>query len=198
MKRLILILLCIFIVSEVYSQENKKLNTNIPDGYGSLTWGTNLSKARENIAGKLVFTDEKSTIISKDGHLRYQYGFFYIDPAIKAFDKGESPDAKDQPDDEGKLFYVSLKFPYLSLKEVKEKITEKYGESTNDNIIKNRGAIAWDSAKTIIIMWVDRYEKKPYCRRITYLSKEIAKELNEYNTKVFNKVELELIRKLNP
>jgi hypothetical protein len=61
-----------------------------------------------------------------------------------------------------------------------------------------QGALAWNGEKTIIIMWVDRYEDKPYCGRITYVSKEISKELNEYNLRVFNRVEREIIRKLTP
>lgn len=84
------------------------------------------------------------------------------------------------------------------MKEVMEKMQTKYGEATMSNIKDNQGALAWDSEKTIVIVWIDRYEKKPFCRRITYLSKEIAKELNTYVEQVFNKAELDLIKQLNP
>jgi hypothetical protein len=47
-------------------------------------------------------------------------------------------------------------------------------------------------------MWVDRYKKKPYCRRVVYISKKISKELNDYTYRLFNKTEMDLVKKLNP
>jgi len=179
---------------------------NLPDGYGNISWGTMLSDARDKINGKLAYTDERKIILSKDGELQYIYGFFYIDPAaipdgVEKKEESSAPAGTASPEekkDEGKLFYVALKFPYIAMDDVKKKLTEKYGESSSENMKDNQGAMAWDSDNTIIIMWVDRYEKKPFCRRITYISKEIAKELNEYQFKVFNKTELEILKKLNP
>lgn len=213
MKRSIVLILLVLISMTSLAQEDKrtpadtaekKKTSAIPDGYGSLTWGTLLSQVKEKITGKLVFTDEKKVIISRDGNLEYRYGFFYIDPAVApATEKkppegtaGTAPPAEKK--DEGKLFYVSLQFPYLSMKEVMDKMEAKYGEATSSNIKDNQGALAWDSEKTIIIVWIDRYEKKPFCRRITYLSKAIAKELNTYVDQAFNKAELDLIKQLNP
>lgn len=184
--------------------EKKKKTSSLPEGYGSLTWGTLLSDAKEKITGKLVYTDEKKIIISKDGNLEYRYGFFYIDPAMKKVmgektaEKAETGTKETPKKDEGKLFYVSLHFPYLSMKEVMDKMKAKYGEARSSNIKDNQGALAWDSEKTIIVVWIDRYEKKPFCRRITYLSKDIARELNDYVNRTFNKAELELIKQLNP
>ncbi len=209
MKRTLFIALILFLAGSLYSQEKKggteKKSTGsksaIPEGYGNLKWGVTLGKAKEGIAGKLAFTDEKTEIISRDGNLEYQYGFFYIDPAVTAMEKGDSgQERKGGADekDEGVLYFVSLKFPYLLLKEVRDKIEEKYGPSTNEYMSKGRGAIAWDSEKSLVVMWVDKYGNNSYCRRITYLSKDIAKDLNKYQTRVFNKNELELIRKLNP
>ena len=187
------------------SEAPKKTETaksSIPAGYGSVTWGTLLSKARKDITGKLAFTDERTQIISRDGHLEYHYGFFYVDPAVVSAETADT--AKDKKDknegiaDEGTLFFVSLKFPYLSMKEVRKKLEDRFGPSTNENIVKNQGAIAWDSEKTLVVMWIDRYRNNPYCRRITYLSKDTVKQLNEYTGRMFSKVELDLIKKLNP
>lgn len=183
-------------------KKENKITANLPEGYSSIKWGTLLSKAREGISGKLVFTDEKTIIISKDGELEYHYGFFYVDPAVvgtdeKNKDKEAAPTGVEQKDDEGKLFYVALKFPYLAMQDVRKKIEEKYGPSTNENLHNNQGAVGWNGDKTIVIMWVDRYENKPYCRRIIYVSKDIAKELDDYVYKMFNKVEIDLIKKLN-
>lgn len=178
----------------------------IPDGYGNLSWGIYLSEAKDKIAGALTYTDDKRVIVSKDKELEYHYGFFYKEPsADKAEIKKEETAAGTdkqaetvQEKDEGRLFYVSISFPYLDKDKVYEKILKKYGKHTGENIKDNQGAIAWDSQNTVIIMWVDRYEKKPYCRRIIYISKPISKELNEYTNTIFNKSEIELIKKMNP
>ena len=188
----------------------------LPEGYANLTWGTYLSDAKERISGIITFTDDKKVIVSRDGDLEYYYGFFYREPEVS--DKktaGETagaeenrtaaggagtnqPDQKSPEKDEGKLFYVSLNFPYLDRDVVYEKIRKKYGTHTGETIKDNQGAIAWDSDKTVVLMWVDRYGKKPYCRRIIYISKDISKELNDYTHTIFNKTEIDLIKKLNP
>lgn len=171
----------------------------IADGYGGLLWGTILSEAKDKIEGKLFFSDDQKIIISKDGELEYHYGFFYIDPAKYAKEPVSADPADDrQAKDEGKLFYVSLKFPYLTMETVKQKLTDKYGEPTFEDVTKNTGAIAWNAEKTIIIMWVDQYEKRAFCRRISYISKETTKELNEYMESVFHQIEIDVIKKLNP
>jgi len=188
------IIILIFLAAAVFSQD-KKGSAALPGGYGSLTWGTLLSQARKNITGKLIYTDEKSIIISRDRELEYRYGFFYTETA--AAGTGKKDDTSKAPE-EGKLFYVALSFPYLSMDDVKKKLQEKYGEPTNENITDNQGALAWVSDTTIIVIWVDRYEKKAYSRRITYLSRKIARELNKYQENVFNATELELIKQLKP
>lgn len=165
------------------TKEIKKKDTRgkLPEGFDKIKWGTTLSNAKNEIRGRLYYTDDKEVIISKDGELEYKYGFFF-----------------DGKTAEGKFFYLSMKFPYLTLKEVKDRIEAKFGQPSSENISDNQGAIAWDSEKTIIIMWVDRYEKKPFSRRIIYISKEITKELNEYRRNIFNKTEIEILNKLNP
>lgn len=220
MRIFISFLFTVLFFSVLYSQEAAEAeNTEqtkqteesaIPTGYGEAVWGTFLTDVREKISGRLVFTDDKTIIKSRDGDLEYDYGFFYKDPLLT----GEKIDVSDQADDvsentddtvaaeetkdEGTLFYVSLKFPYLNQDLVYNKIKEKYGIHSSEDIKDNQGAIAWDSDKTVIVMWIDQYEGKPYCRRIVYVSKEIATQLNEYHYAVFNKREIELIRQLNP
>jgi len=181
-------------VTDIYSQskdvkekdgkekEKKSVTvTGITDGFGNLKWGTPLSEVKKGILGKLYYTDDRQIVISRDGELEYKYGFFY-----------------DNTKPEGRFFYVSLGFPYLSIEEVKSRLESKFGKPTSETVSKNQGAMAWDSEKTIIILWVDSYENKPFSRRITYLGKEIARELNEFQKNVFNKTELDIINKLNP
>lgn len=209
-------LFILFLMSAVYAQNKPADKTDpkqpektgesakIPDGYGNLTWGMYLSEARDKISGILTYTDEKKIIISKDKEMQYYYGFFYKEPSADAIPekKDETAPAGDgtaKPEkDEGKLFYVSMNFPYLDKDAVYDKIQKKYGKHTGENIKDNQGAIAWDAENTVIIMWIDRYEKKPYCRKIIYISKAISKELNEYTSTIFNKTELDLLKQINP
>ncbi|HOP28836.1 MAG TPA: hypothetical protein P5120_09335 [Spirochaetota bacterium] len=185
-----------------------KIST-LPEGYANLTWGTYLSDAKDKINGRLTYTDDKTVIISKENELQYYYGFFYKEPetaektAVKTEDTTGTADTTGNdgaapPKDEGRLFYVSLNFPYLDKDAVYEKIKTKYGVHSGETLKDNQGAIAWDSEKTVVLMWVDRYENKPYCRRIIYISKDISKELNDYTNTIFNKTEIELMKKLNP
>jgi len=165
----------------------------------------------------LTYTDDKKIIVSKDGELEYRYGFFYIDPQLTDMDiplaetdkqpeTGTDTTAGDtttdtataEKKDEGRLFYVSLNFPYLDKDVVYNKIKEKYGLHTGDNIKNNQGAIAWKSDDTIIIMWVDNYKKRPYCRRVIYISRKISKEVSTYTSNIFNRTELDLIKRINP
>lgn len=200
----------------------------IPEGYGSLVWGMYVSEAKDKITGILTYTDEKKVIVSKDGDIQYYYGFFYKEPVAekketipaevkdsKNADKkdikkeetvpGKETPAKeekkepDQEKDEGRLFYVSINFPYLDKEKVYEKIQKRYGKHTGENLKDDQGAMAWDSENTVIIMWIDQYKKKPFCRKIIYISKKISNELNEYTHSILNKTELEIYKKIkNP
>jgi hypothetical protein len=193
MKRTVLVLI-LSMALPLLSQGNK--GTAIPDGYGELTWGTALKDARDKIKGKIYFTDDEKVIQTKDGNLSYHYGFLHLDMTLLPKTDDKEPQKVEEAN--GKLFYVALKFPYLAYEDVKKKITERYGESTFDNVKKNHGYVTWVSEKTILILWVDQYEKKPFCRRITYISKDIVKELNDYVEKIFTKPEIEVLQKLTP
>lgn len=208
MKKSLIYIFCIFCIVPLFLQLSAQQNQNngdayeikspIPNGYGNLTWGVPLSEAADKIEGRISFTDDKQIIISKDGELEYWYGFFYADPA-RMPEEPKEPDAADNTvSDEGRLFFVSLKFPYLSMDTVKQKLVDKYGQETLEDIKNNSGAVAWESEQTTIIMWIDEYEKKPFCRKINYISRETIKELNDYVYRIFNKTELEVIEKLNP
>jgi len=246
MRRLYALLLILFFVSTVYSQNNPAAKTEVktdpkadvktevkaevktdaktenrdikqpadnegktekvPDGYGNLTWGMYLSETKDKLTGALTYTDDKKVIVAKDKELEYYYGFFYKQPSEEkeVIKKDEPVPGTDKQaesageKDEGRLFYVSISFPYLDKDQVYDKIQKKYGKHTGENIKDNQGAIAWDSENTIVIMWVDRYQKKPYCRRIIYISKQLSRELNEYTNTIFNKTEIEIMKKMNP
>lgn len=196
MRRIYIIFSLIFILYSIglYAQgkgtKDSKTSKNIPEGFGNVNWGTPVSAAKGQVLGKIIFSDDKKVIRSRDGDIEYLYGFFYIDPALM---KGAP-----QGSTEGKLFYVSINFPYLLMDDVRKKIEAKYGTASGETIKNNQGALLWDSDKTTIILWVDEYEDKPYSRKITYVGREIAKEINEYQKKVFNQRELEILEKLSP
>ncbi len=195
MRRIYIIFSLIFLIYSIglYAQgkgaKNSKTSKNIPEGFGNVNWGTLVSAAKGQVLGKIIFSDDKKVMRSRDGDIEYLYGFFYIDPALMKGTQGST---------EGKLFYVSINFPYLLMDDVRKKIEAKYGTASGETIKNNQGALLWDSGKTTIILWVDEYEDKPYCRKITYVGREIAKEINEYQKKVFNQRELKILEKLSP
>ncbi len=178
----------------------KKNSANIPAGFYQAKWGSSYKEVKDIIKGRLVYTNKKDIIISKekdDVEIIYKYGFFYQDPKmIPISDKKAATDDSKQPALEPKLFYVALEFPYLAYKSVSKKLIDKYGEPTIDTIKKNRGVLIWDSENTVIVLWVDSYEKQPFCRKINYISKNIAKELEKYNYQMFSKKEIQALNGL--
>jgi len=166
-------------------QNTKPQSKSIADGYGNVKWGSTYNDVKPNVLGRIAFTDEKRIIVSKDGELEYRYGFFY-------------PEINQETNQQPKLFYVVIQFPYISLDDMKKKMEEKYGPPTGESIKNNQGAYIWESESTSIIVWVDSYEKKPFCRKITYLSKVMAKDINAYHNLVFSKKEQEILKQLQP
>lgn len=176
---------------------------SVGEGFGSVTWGSAYQTVRENIAGTLKYADENRIIISQDGELSYSYGFFYRDPAMTgesepspSVQPGAGNNAQPSEGAEGKLFFVKVEFPYLAYEDVKAKYVEKFGQPQADNVVKNRGVVIWENEKTMVAVWVDEYEKKPYSRKITYMSKEIVKELADYKKLVFTKKEIDALSQL--
>ena len=177
----------------------------LPEGYGEMKWATPLEEALKTIKGKLTFTDNRKVILSREGDIEYRYGFFYrepesAEPAASTASAAPAAPAATAPDKTAEnrplLFYVSVGFPYMTLDSVLALMKERYGEPTGENMKDNRGALVWDSEKTTIVLWVDSYEKKPFCRRITYLSKDISVQVTDYQNKIFNKREIEILKTL--
>jgi hypothetical protein len=168
-------------------------------GFGGVNWGVSMTEAKKGLKGKIVFEDGKKLIVTRDGEITYRYGFFSketVKPEEGA--ASSSKQAQSQPAAEPKFFYAVSEFPYLLLPKLKEKMVAQYGEPTGDNVKKNQGAVMWDSGSGVVIVWVDAYEKKPFCRKISYISKDIAKELNTYQEELFSKKEMEVLKSLVP
>ena len=85
----------------------------------------------------------------------------------------------------------------LTIEDVRKKIEEKYGPPTGEDIKDNQGAIIWESEKTSIIMWIDRYEGRSFCKKINYVGKELAGKVNEYQKLIFNKSEIDILKRLS-
>jgi hypothetical protein len=203
MKKIFFIIVLLLVASFAYSEIKF-------DGFGNIKWGSSISDVKGGVIGKIAYTDDKKVLVSKDGDIEYLYGFFYkgpesgdmeIKPETKEEVKSEVPAEKGKETGtetkETKLFYVSVKFPYLSKEEVKKKLEEKYGPATGEDIKDNKGAMVWASGNTTIIMWVDSYEKKPFCMKINYLSVDIAKEVNNYQRAIFSSREIEVLKRLS-
>ena len=139
MRKIFIIIAVVFISSSIYSQGNF-------DGFGNVKWGSSLNDVKSSIIGKIVFTDEEKILVSRDGDIEYLYGFFFrgietgtLEPAEavpmqqndNTAEKPAEPAAKTAESDikakDSKLFYVAVKFPYLSKDDVKKKLEEKYG-----------------------------------------------------------------------
>lgn len=186
-------------------KEDKKINTKVEDGFEGAQWNKLLSEIQSSIKGRLQYTDNKTIIISRDGEVEYTYGFFYIEPEKEEdtagkektdkTDKGEKK-ADEKKADEGKLFYVSVGFPYVPVKEVRIRM-EKYGDPTDERIVDKKGVIAWNGNKTIIMMMVDQYRNESYCRRIVYVNKEIIEDVKKEKERIFRKTEREVLEKLD-
>lgn len=191
-----------FCATTLFAQATK--SAALQDAFGGIKWGSPYSEVLKKIAGKLIYKDEKRSIVSRDEDLTYRYGFLYKDPetAVDAAKKqpaspaGTAPAAAAQ--NEPRFMYATMEFPYLTMQDVKKKIEEKYGAPTGENIKNNQGAYVWESEKTTLIMWVEQYKKAPYCRKISYISKDISIESNKYNQDMFNRTEIEVLKKLYP
>ncbi len=163
------------------------------DGFNKTKWGDSLNSVKNNVLGKITYTDERKIITSRDGDIEYIYGFFVRETAPAA-DTGDTAAAEVEP----RLYYVAVRFPYLAMDEVNRRIQDQYGPFTGETLKDNQGARIWDSGKSTVVMWVDRYERKPYSRKITYVGKEIAKEVNKYQEEVFSRSEIEILKRLQP
>jgi hypothetical protein len=183
-------------------KDEKKINVKVEDGFEGAQWNKLLSEIRTSIKGRLLYTDEKTILVSRDGEVEYTYGFFYIEPEKKEDatnkEKTDKTDNKadEKKSDEGKLFYVAIGFPYVPLKEVRSRL-EKYGDPTDERLVEKKGVIAWNGNKTIIMMWVDQYRNESYCRRIVYVSKDIIEEVKKEKERIFRKTEREVLEKLD-
>jgi len=210
--------MAIFAFSSLFAETKKPV-----DGYSGIKWGSPIADVRKSVKGKIVFDDEKKIVVTRDGEITYRYGFVFKE---KAPVKQDTPQASQTPKEpatgqdttattqnppatpqqpaqesaegETKFFYTILEFPYITLDEVRKKMVAEYGEPTGDTINRAQGALVWDSGTGAAIVWVEAYEKKSYCRRISYISKTIAKELNTYQMSVFNKKEIDVIKNLAP
>lgn len=178
--------------------ESKRGSANLPNGYGDLSWGSYFSEAREKVKGTIVHFDENNRIVTKDGEIQYIYGYFYPDPEVVSGDEEAAQDEGADKDNPARLYYVVVRFPYVAMEDVKKKVVDKYGEPQGESMRDNQGAYSWESDQTTVIMWVDSYNEKPYCRKLTYMSKVIAKDINEYRKVLFTKREREILRRLSP
>lgn len=159
----------------------------LPDGYNELAWGNSLTDVKGKVQGKLIYSDDKNIIISRDDNIEYRYGFFT--PA--STDENVTPP-------EPRLFYVIIQYPYLSLADVKKKVEGKYGSSTGEDLKRNQGVVVWETPKTMLVIWVDNYKNNPYTRKISYISKEIGTAATAYQNSLFTGKEKKVLEKLNP
>jgi len=204
MKKYLTIIMIIAAATTLFSQgtpqgtQQGREAAKLPEGYGNARWGAAMDAVKTNIIGKITYTDDEKVIITKDEHIEYTYGFFYMDPQKIAGPETVNNNPNNQETPSGILYYVSVKFPYLPIEQVRNKLETQYGVVTIDNVSKGRGIIGWSNDKTIAIIYVNEYEGKQYAARVIYVSTETIKQVNDYETSVFNRTEIETIRGLTP
>ena len=54
------------------------------EGFNKTRWGDSLNSVKNNVLGKITYTDEKKIITSRDGDIEYLYGFFVRESAPAA------------------------------------------------------------------------------------------------------------------
>ncbi|MBN2434759.1 MAG: hypothetical protein JXK07_05760 [Spirochaetes bacterium] len=213
MKKIIILTVVLTITGILLGQSEEEPDkaTVVAAEPGGARWGSSFDEVREVARGKLQFYRKDHYIITKDGEITYTYGFFYEDPEMLGMDPEEEVEPEPEPagataegatDDEktgeAQYLYGITSFPYLAMEDVKKKLIEKYGEPTAESIVRNSGVIIWDLETTQISAWIDAYEKKPYCRKIVYVSKEVSKKLKDYNYKIFNRKEIDTLNRIKP
>lgn len=191
---------------------------------GSVAWGARFETVKDNVKGALEYYKKDRIIVSREGEITYTYGFFYADPEVigepeaaeeaQTEEQQENQDNQDnqgnQTDDETEnqadqagpyepqYSYVVMQFPYLAMDDIRAKYVEKYGEPASELVEDNKGVIVWEFNNTMITMWIDEYERKPYCKKINYLSKSFTEKLKQYKNQVFNKKEIETLNRIEP
>lgn len=193
---LLTILLVIMSLANVFSQEDDK-KSSIENGYAGIAWGSDFETVKKNAKGKLQYLDENRIIITKDGEITYSYGFLYIDPE-KTGVEAQPVEGENNAEKQARFFYTVVEFPYAKLEKIKELFVKKYGQPSKENIKRNRGAYIWESDQTIVIVWIDEYEKEPFVKRITYISKTIAGDLENYYYQIFNQEQIKVLKTLQP
>ncbi len=172
------------------TSEKDSTKTQIPPGYGDVKWGSDFETVKNGAKGKLSYVDENRIIISKEGEITYYYGFFFKDPEKVGEKEGEQRKAE--------YYYSSVEFPYSHLEMIKKKMIDKYGEPDRENVKNNRGAFLWESDTTIVIVWVDAYEGKPYVKKISYISKNVSDKIKQYFYEIFNQDKINVDKVLVP
>ncbi|HRX16568.1 MAG TPA: hypothetical protein P5123_09650 [Spirochaetota bacterium] len=223
MKKIIILTVVLSITGILLGQSEEEPDkaTVVATEPGGARWGSSFDEVREVARGKLQFYRKDHYIITKDGEITYTYGFFYEDPEMLGMDPEEEMEPEpatagaategattegattegatdDEKTGEAQYLYGITSFPYLAMEDVKKKLIEKYGEPTAESIVRNSGVIIWDLETTQISAWIDAYEKKPYCRKIVYVSKEVSKKLKDYNYKIFNRKEIDTLNRIKP
>ncbi|MFW6366033.1 MAG: hypothetical protein ACOC2H_06110 [Spirochaetota bacterium] len=212
---LFIILLAAAPLSAQDTQQNQNGDDAAVTAPGQVEWGAGFDTVKESVKGRLQYFEKNREIVSSEGEITYTYGFFYPDPEIVGtpMDDDDTAENQDQAADgteadgaqgdaadasEAEFSYVIVHFPYLAMDDIKQKYVEKYGDPSSQLIEDNRGVIIWESEQTMITMWIDEYEGKPYCRKINYLSKEFTDKLESYRTRIFNQKEIDALNRIEP
>lgn len=186
------------------------------NGFGSAAWGESFIVVKKKLVGKLNQIEEGEFIISDYGELKLKYGFFR-DPESKPDNAAAGLGGKTQADDEknqlklmtekeqkekkinddAKLFYVTIRLPYLITSKIEKKLTSRLGKSAGKKIEKNQGLIWWDAGENLVLIWVDAVENESYTRKIDVIGKKIRSQVMARQRDIYSAKEKKLLENLN-
>ncbi len=161
------------------AKEPVKTTARSIDGFSKTKWGDSLNSVKNNVLGKITYTDEKKIITSRDGDIEYLYGFF-VREAAPAADTGDTAAAATEP----RLYYVAVRFPYLAMDEVKPAHPEISTGRLRARLLKTtRGPDLGLGKNAIVIGWT--CTKRNQQSKDHLLGKELAKGSQQVPEEVF-------------
>jgi hypothetical protein len=96
-----------------------------------------------------------------------------------------------------KLFYVTIRLPYILSDRIEEKLNQRLGKAQGKNIKTNQGVIWWETGENLVLLWVDDVNGTPYSRKIDIIGKKIREEIKLQQRELAKERENKILTDLN-
>lgn len=182
--------------------------SNQLNGFLEDAWGTSFSVildkfktlstsniTKSNI--QILHLEKNRYILIKRNNIQYQYNFYKTPYEIVKLQNHEiNQEEYDQKD--GELYQVRILLPFIDAKLLQQKIELAYGKKTKSTVDeKNQtGVDIWDLPNGYIFLWYEPYNKKPFSRRIDFISKNLSEKILNESKDYFDSKEKQLLKDL--